>query len=97
MRKHGEVRELEPRAIRRLLAARARNGCVLGGIAALAVSFYSLLMLLSFTALSFAVPATAASYILETLLARFILKEQVGWSRWAGAWLVAGGVALLAL
>jgi drug/metabolite transporter (DMT)-like permease len=47
--------------------------------------------------LSFAVPATAATYILETIFARYVLKETVGWGRWAGAGLVACGVALLSL
>jgi len=43
------------------------------------------------------IPATAASYVLETALAKYILKEQITWKRWAGASLVAGGVALLTL
>jgi uncharacterized membrane protein len=46
--------------------------------------------------LSFAVPATAASYMVETLLAKLLLKERVSGKRWAGAGLVACGVVLLA-
>jgi drug/metabolite transporter (DMT)-like permease len=45
---------------------------------------------------SFAVPATAVSYVLETIFAKYLLKEPVNWGRWAGASLVACGVALLA-
>ena len=41
-------------------------------------------------------PATAASYLLETILAKFILREEVHWQRWLGAGLVACGVILLA-
>ena len=96
MKQHGEVRDFGPGGIRRLLAALARNRYVVGGIAAGAVSFVALLMLLSIANLSFAVPATAASYLLETALAKFILKEHITWKRWAGASLVAAGVALLA-
>ena len=45
--------------------------------------------------LSFAVPASAASFVFETILARLMLKERVDAKRWVGAvW--AGGVALLA-
>ena len=33
--------------------------------------------------------------VFETVLAKYLLKEQVGWKRWAGAGLVACGVALL--
>jgi len=96
MKQHGEVCDFGPSGIRRLLRALARNRYIIGGIAASAVSFFALLALLSIANLSFAVPATAASYLLETALAKFILKEQITWKRWAGASLVAGGVALLA-
>lgn len=53
--------------------------------------------LLSTTNLSFAVPATAFSYVLETALAKYILKEHIGWRRWTGASLVGGGVLLVFL
>ena len=43
------------------------------------------------------VPATAATYVLETILAKYLLREHVDWRRWTGATLVAGGVALLIL
>lgn len=96
MKKHGEVCDFRPRGIGRLLAAIMRNRHVVGGIVAGAISFFALMMLLSIANLSFAVPATAASYLLEVMLAKLILKEDVTWMRWAGASLVAGGVALLA-
>ena len=97
LKQHGEVHDFRPSGIRRLVAALMRNRYVAGGIAASAVSFFALLTLLSIANLSFAIPATAASYLLETVLAKFILKEHITWKRWAGASLVAGGVALLAL
>lgn len=53
--------------------------------------------LLSIADLSFAVPVTAASVVLETVLARLALKEKVNPMRWAGAFFVACGVALLAV
>jgi drug/metabolite transporter (DMT)-like permease len=62
----------------------------------MAISFFAFTQLLKIADLSFAVPATAASLVLETLLARIILKERVSRHRWAGALLVAVGVALLA-
>ena len=96
MKQHGEVRDFGPRGMRRLLSALARNRSVVGGIGLSAVSFVSLLLLLSIANLSFAIPATAASYLLETVLAKFVLKERITWKRWAGASLVASGVALLA-
>ncbi|MBC8167502.1 MAG: EamA family transporter [Bryobacteraceae bacterium] len=61
------------------------------------ISFGSLLMLLRTADLTFAVPATAISFVLETALARWLLREQVGARRWAASFLVACGVALLAI
>jgi drug/metabolite transporter (DMT)-like permease len=63
----------------------------------MAVSFFALMALLSATELSFAVPITASSYILETALARYVLREHVDWKRWAGTCLVALGVVLLSI
>lgn len=63
----------------------------------MAISFFCFTQLVRVADLSFAVPATAASFVIETLLARIILKEQVSGRRWTGALLVACGVALLAL
>ncbi len=97
MKKHGEVEDFRPSAIRQLIRSLVRNRYVVAGVMLMAVSFFALLALLSIADLSFAVPATAASYLLETLLARHILKEHVTWKRWLGASLVACGVVLLAL
>ena len=63
----------------------------------MAISFFAFMKLLSIADLSFAVPVTAASVVLETVLARLVLKEKVTPLRWAGAFCVACGVALLAL
>ena len=97
MRRHGGVQDFRPSGIRRLIAAIARNRYVVGGVASMAVGFFALLSLLSIADLSFAIPATAGSYMIETILAKLVLKEDVHWQRWAGACLVAGGVALLSL
>jgi drug/metabolite transporter (DMT)-like permease len=66
-------------------------------ILCMAVSFFSFMALLKVADFSFAVPATAATVVVETLLARLVLKERVDGRRWAGAVLVAFGVALLAV
>ena|SRR5205085_6818054 len=95
MKRQGEVEDLRPISLLRMVWRMLRNPLVLGGLAALAVSFFALLSLLSIANVSFAVPATAASYLLETLLAKYVLKEDVRWRRWAAATLVAVGVSLL--
>lgn len=62
----------------------------------MAWSFFSFTQLLKVAPMSFAVPATASSIVIETLCARWVLKENVNRNRWSGAMLVAFGVALLA-
>lgn len=97
MKRRGQVEDLRPAAISRVVAEIALNRYVIGGIAMLAVGFFALMALLSFADLSFAIPATAASYVIEMVLGRTVLHERVDWVRWAGVWLVACGVALIAL
>jgi drug/metabolite transporter (DMT)-like permease len=97
MKRHGEIHDFRPGAIGRLVALLARNKYIVASVAAMAVSFFAFMALLSITDLSFAVPATAASYVTETILAKYFLKEKVSMGRWAGAGLVAAGVALLSL
>ena len=95
MRRHGEVRDFRPGAIGRAMAALARNRFVIMAVAAMAVSFFANLGLLSVADLSFAVPATAITCVLETVLAKYVLKERVNGLRWIGASLVICGVALV--
>lgn len=97
MRRNGKVEDLGPKGVARLVRALVRNRYVLGGIAANAVGFFTLLSLLSVANVSFAVPATAGSFVIETGLAKALLKEDVHWQRWLGACVIACGVALLAL
>jgi transporter family protein len=97
MKQHGEIRDFRPGAIGRLLALLARNKFIVASVAAMGVSFFAFMALLSVSEMSFAVPATAASYVTETVLAKYLLHERVSAGRWAGASLVACGVALLSL
>ncbi len=95
MKRQGEVEDLRPRSFGMMIKRIFRNPLVLCGFAAMAVSFFALLSLLSIATVSFAVPATAISYLLETLLAKYILREDVRWRRWAAASMVACGVVML--
>jgi drug/metabolite transporter (DMT)-like permease len=97
MRRHGEVRDFRPGALRGALQKLARNRMIIASVACMAVSFGAFVALLSIAELSFAVPVTAVSYVLETALAWLLLREKVSLGRWAGAFLVACGVALLSL
>ena len=69
-------------------------------IGCMAVSFFSFMALVQTEPLSFAVPASAASFIFETLLAKFVLKEKISARRAAGTVIVmfgsvaAGGIVV---
>jgi uncharacterized membrane protein len=71
------------------------NPRVFGGFVSFTVAFCALVSLLSIADVSFAIPATAISYVLETILAKYLLKEDVKVRRWTAAILVACGVVLL--
>jgi drug/metabolite transporter (DMT)-like permease len=66
-------------------------------VLSMAVSFFAFMTLLSVAELSFAVPVTAASLVVETILAKYLLRERVDSRRWTGALLVAAGIVLIAL
>jgi uncharacterized membrane protein len=97
MRAHGEIHDFRPGALRAVLRTISRNWMIIGSVVAMAISFFTFMTLLSVEDVSFAVPATAASYVLETAMAKMILNEQISARRWLGASLVACGVALLSL
>lgn len=97
MRRHGEIRDFRPGALGRAAAILARNRFVIGSVIAMAVSFFAYMALLTVSELSFAVPVTAVTFALETVLAKYVLKERVTALRWVGASLVICGVALVSL
>ena len=67
------------------------------GLLAMAVAFYSLLFGLSWGNLSLVVPASASlTFVANAFAARIFLHEHVGRRRWIAAFLVAGGVVLMA-
>jgi drug/metabolite transporter (DMT)-like permease len=97
MKQNGEIDDFRPRVFLRSLGRAVRNPWLLAAVGSMAVSFFTFLALLSTADLSFAVPATAASYVVQTLGARYFLKEKVNALRWAGTLLVMAGVALISL
>jgi drug/metabolite transporter (DMT)-like permease len=96
MKATGEPARLRPRALLRFLGRAVCNGWFWAGIPLMAMSFYALLVLLSWEPISFVIPASALSYVVGTLGAKYILGENVSAARWAGVVLVCAGVALVA-
>jgi len=66
-------------------------------LACMAASYVSFLAALSGADMSFIVPITSLAYVVSTLGARFILRENINLMRWAGVSLVCAGAALVTL
>jgi drug/metabolite transporter (DMT)-like permease len=96
MKATGEPARLRPREILQFLFRALRNGWFWAGVPLMALSFYSLLVLLSWQPISYVIPASALSYVVGTLGAKYILGEDVSPARWVGVVLVCAGVALVA-
>jgi drug/metabolite transporter (DMT)-like permease len=95
MKRSGE-QTVNARGLARLLFMIVSRRQLLLSILCMAISFFAFMALVQIAPLSFAVPASAATFVLETLLAKFVLNEHVGKRRAAGTLLVLGGVVLLA-
>lgn len=94
MKRAGE-QSVGARGLLRLLGEIARRRFLILAILCMAVSFFAFMALVQTEPLSFAVPASATSFILETALAKLVLKERVGVKRAVGALIVLAGVVLL--
>jgi drug/metabolite transporter (DMT)-like permease len=95
MKRAGE-QSVGARGVGRLLRMIAARRYLLLSIVCLAFSFFAFMALVQAEPLSFAVPASAGSFIVETILAKLVLKEHIGARRVAGTLLVLGGVILVA-
>ena len=93
--KRAGVQSVGARGLGRLLRMIVERRYLLLSILCLAFSFFAFMALVQTAPLSFAVPASAASFILETVLAKVLLHERIGARRAGGTLLVLAGVLLL--
>ena len=94
MKRAGE-QSVTARGFARLLQTIAERRLLILGVAGNAVSFFTFMALVQREPLSFVVPASSASFVLETLLAKFVLHEHIGARRAAGTLIVLAGVVLV--
>ena len=97
MKATGEPARLRLKPLLIFLGRAVCNGWFWVAIPLMALSFYALLVLLSWQPISLVIPASALSYVVGTLGAKYILKEDVNAARWVGVILVCAGVALVAM
>jgi uncharacterized membrane protein len=67
------------------------------GICLLILWLLSKMFLLSWADLSYVLPVTAFGYVVNVMLARLFLGEQVTPARWAGTLLIVAGIILVGL
>jgi multidrug transporter EmrE-like cation transporter len=96
MKKAGAPDHLRIKQVISFFGRAFRNGWFWVGVPLMALSFYLLMVLLSWEPISLVIPASALSYVVGTLGAKYILKEDVNGVRWAGVLLVCVGVAIVA-
>jgi len=94
MKRSGE-HSVSVRGLARLLATIVRRRFLILSVVCLAVSFFSFMALVQSEPLSFVVPISSASFVIETFLARFVLRERISARRAAGALAVLAGVVLV--
>lgn len=91
----GELESFHPRDLLRFALSAAMNQWIWLAIPLMAAAFYSQLILLSWMPISLVIPASASTYVVGALGARYILHETVSPKRWLGVGLVCIGVALV--
>ncbi len=98
MKQVGDVHELWRRSgLWTVVGRTLGNSNFFLGVAAMTVSFFSLLFALSWGDVSLVAPAAASlTFIGNAFAAKVFLHEKVDRRRWMAAFLVAGGVVLLA-
>lgn len=95
MKQIGEVHSFAPANLLRVIGRAFRVGWMWLGLTMMAVSFFALLMLLSWENVSFVVPSTALSYVVGAFGGKFLLGEHIEARRWIGVALVCLGVLLV--
>jgi transporter family protein len=97
MKQIGEISTVHPGKLTAIAFKVVTNKNFIVGILFMACSFFAFLAVLSWADLSFVLPATSLSFVITTVGAKFILKEQISRIRLAGTVLVCVGVALISL
>ena len=99
MKQVGDVGDLRrTRGLWAVVRRVATNTSFLAGLACMAVSFFSLLVALSWDDVSLIGPAAASlTFVSNAIAARIFLHEAVDRRRWISALLVCAGVAVLAI
>ena len=95
LRQIGEPERVTAAAVLRVVRRGVANPSILLGVALETIFFGALLYLLSQRDVSLIWPLTALGFVLTALAAKFILNEEVHWTRWLGVVLIVIGAAFV--
>ena len=93
----GEIKISNPGDFFSLLGRVLSTGRFWMAVSGMATFFFIWTSILSYADLTFVLPFTALTYVLNAILAPLMLNETVTPTRWAGVLLIAAGVALVGL
>ncbi len=96
MKQMGQVSANSIQQVGQLIIKVLTNKNILGGICGQSIAFITLITALSWADISLVRPASALTYVISMLGAKFILKEKFGQGRLAGIFLITLGVFCLA-
>ena len=96
MKQQGEVDAFRVAGLKQTVTALFSRPLLLLSVFCLAISFFAFIKLLANAPLSFSVPITGSTYIVDALLAKYLLREHVNKQRWAGIVLITAGIVLIA-
>ena len=91
----GEVQQISVSEIARVVKRGAANPNILAGVLLEAIFFAGLLYLMSQADISYVWPLTSLGFVLTTLAAKFLLREEVSLLRWSGVLLIMLGAGLI--
>ena len=91
----GAAKEISAVAWSGVIRRGATNPSLLAGVALEAIFFVALLYLLSQRDVSLIWPLTSLGFVLTAIAARFILDENIHWTRWTGVILIVVGSAFV--
>ena len=91
----GEPERVAVAEVLQVLRRGVANPSILLGVVLETIFFGALLYLLSQRDVSLIWPLTALGFVLTALAARFILNEEIHWTRWLGVALIVIGAAFV--
>jgi len=91
----GEVEQFTAAEVGRIIRRGVVNPSLLLGVGLETIFFGTLLYLLSQRDVSLIWPLTALGFVLTAIAAKFILHEEIHWTRWIGVALIVIGAAFV--